>query len=129
MRQKLEGSNVCFYENRPWREIMSKSTFSLCPRGFGRTSFRRYEALSVCSIPIYIWDDVEWLPYKDVLNWNDFSISINIGDIQDLPKIIYAHTPEVIQEKQQRIMEIYERYFTFEGTCQQIIRMLKEEKT
>jgi len=107
--------------------ITSRSIFTLCPRGYGRASFRLYEALALGSIPIYIWDDIEWLPYKDILNWDEFAISININDIKKLPEIIKGHSKKDISEKQKRIKEIYNEYFTLKGSCDQIVRILNEE--
>ncbi len=40
-------------------KIMSMSKFALCPRGYGKTSFRIQEALQYGAIPVYISD--EWL--------------------------------------------------------------------
>jgi hypothetical protein len=37
--------------------IMSMSKFALCPRGYGKTSFRIQEALQYGAIPIYISDE------------------------------------------------------------------------
>lgn len=107
-----------------WREVMASSVFTLCPRGLGRASFRLYEALGVGSIPIYIWDDIEWLPYKDVLDRSEFSISINIDDIDQLPAIIANYTEADIRRKQAVIRDVYDMYFTFEGVCENIIRIL-----
>jgi hypothetical protein len=105
-----------------WRETMGRSTFSLCPRGLGRTSFRLYEALSVGSIPIYIWDDVEWLPYREELDWSEFSLSLNIAEIGRLPHLLAAYTPARIARMQARIAELYADYFTLDGACRQIVR-------
>jgi hypothetical protein len=107
-------------------EVTERSVFTLCPRGYGRTSYRLYEAMALGSIPVYIWDDVEWLPYKDRLDWNDFSVSLNIKDIGKLPGIIGAHTPEMIRRKQEMLKELRDEYFTMEGVCRNMIRMLKE---
>jgi len=109
-------------------DITSRSVFCLCPRGFGRTSFRLYEAMALGAIPIYIWDDKEWLPYKEILDWDSFAISININDIGKLPNILHAHTAKMIEQKQHKIKELYKKYFTLEGTSRQIIRTLKEEQ-
>lgn len=38
-------------------KIMSMSKFALCPRGYGKTSFRIQEALQYGAIPIYISDE------------------------------------------------------------------------
>ena len=45
-------------------EVISKSYFSLCPRGFGPTSFRLYESIELGSVPVYISDDF-LLPFSN----------------------------------------------------------------
>ena len=65
-----------------------KSKFALTPRGYGRSSFRFFEVIKLGAIPIYIWNDIEWLPYKEKIDYTKFSISINIKDIGQLPNMI-----------------------------------------
>ena len=64
------------------------SKFALAPRGYGKSSFRFFEIFLLGSIPIYVWDDVEWLPYKDILDYSKFCISLNVSDINKLPEIL-----------------------------------------
>ncbi|MCX5713944.1 MAG: exostosin family protein [Candidatus Omnitrophica bacterium] len=108
--------------------VTSRSVFALCPRGYGRTSFRLYEAMDLGAIPIYIWDDLEWLPYKNRLDWDAFSISINVKDIVNIPEIIYAYSAEKIKQRQDKIRQLRDEYFTLEGTCKQIIRILENQE-
>ncbi|MBD2452895.1 exostosin family protein [Nostoc sp. FACHB-87] len=127
VRQKMYETlkEVAYFgQGSHWRSVMEKSTFTLCPRGLGQTSFRLYEAISVGSIPIYIWDDIEWLPYQDVLDWSEIAISVNSKDIDKIPDLIKAHSPEDIFRKQQRIAELYLKFFTLEAVCENIVRML-----
>jgi len=116
----LKSYKGCYFSGRrnmrEFVDITSRSVFTLCPRGYGRTSFRLYEAMSLGSIPIYIWDDIEWLPYKDKLNWNEFSISINIKDIEKLPAIIDDHSTQKIRKKIEIIKDLYYEYFSKEGS-------------
>lgn len=65
-------------------DITINSKFALAPRGYGRTSFRFFEIMQLGCIPVYIWDDIEWLPYKDVIDYEKLCISINIKDINTL---------------------------------------------
>lgn len=44
-----------------YNEILARSWFALCPRGYGPTSFRITEAIRQGAIPVYISDD-HWLP-------------------------------------------------------------------
>ena len=65
-------------------DITINSKFALAPRGYGRSSFRFFEIMQLGCIPVYIWDDIEWLPYKDVIDYEKLCISINIKDINTL---------------------------------------------
>jgi hypothetical protein len=125
MRDALQG-HALMTSGPGWRELMGRSTFSLSPRGLGRTSFRLYEALSVGSIPVYIWDDVEWLPYRDELDWSEFAISINVTEIGRLPQLLTEYSPARIARMQARIAEIYDNYFTLAGACRQIVRQVEQ---
>jgi len=109
-----------------WRDIMRRSVFTLCPRGLGRASFRMYEALSVGSIPIYIWDDVEWLPWRDELDWSEFSLSVNVAELDTLPQRLAAISDGQILAMRQRISELYDDYFTLPGMCRQIHKRVEQ---
>ena len=114
-------------QTKPFRDLLQRSAFTLCPRGYGQTSFRLYEAMSAGSIPIYIWDEVEWLPYKPLLSWDNFSISIHIDYIDTLPEILSAYTTEMIKGKQKTLAAKYNEYFSYDGVCGKIIKNLSGE--
>lgn len=113
-----------FGQGPEWRSVMSRSVFSLCPRGLGRASFRLYEALSMGSIPVYVWDDLEWLPYQDELDWSEFALSVRVSELPELPRRLESISAQQIARMQERIRELYEDYFTLDGTCRQIERRL-----
>ncbi len=46
-----------------WQKEMGVSRFNLCPRGYGRSSFRFAESIQIGRIPVFLWDDVPWIPY------------------------------------------------------------------
>jgi hypothetical protein len=64
------------------------SKFALAPRGYGRSSFRFFEIFKLNTIPIYIWDDIEWLPYKDIIDYSKICISLHISKINELENIL-----------------------------------------
>lgn len=55
---------------------MAASTFAFCPRGYGGTSFRLYEAIRLKCIPIYA-SDIHVLPFPDKVRWEDVAILCN----------------------------------------------------
>jgi hypothetical protein len=107
-----------------FRAMMSRSVFALCPRGYGKTSFRLYEAIQMGAIPVYIHDD-PWLPYQSELDWNSFSVLCPAKEMPTLAKRLKNFSPEKIERMQMTLREVYEKYFTFEATCNYILRVLK----
>jgi len=106
--------------------ITSRSIFTLCPRGYGKNSFRMYEAMQLGSIPVYIYDD-DWRPFKDVLNWDDFSVSIHISQLQNLDKILSSIDDKNIKQKQEKLIYYYDNYFSLEGLSKQILNKIDEK--
>ncbi len=131
MIQALQHQNECrlitsskypFYQ---FASIANRSVFSLCPRGFGRSSFRLYETMGLGSIPVYIWDDKEWLPYQDKFDWDEFSVRINIKDIDALMDRLRSYSEQDIKRMRQRMDELYPQYFVRDGVCKYIVDYLK----
>jgi len=54
-------------------DLMARSMFAFCPRGYGTTSFRLYEAIHLACIPIYASDE-HWLPFQDKIDWENIAI-------------------------------------------------------
>jgi hypothetical protein len=81
------------------------SKFALAPRGYGKSSFRFFEILQLGCIPIYVWDDVEWLPYKDILDYSKFCISINESCINMLPELLI----KIDESKYSEMMDEYRK--------------------
>ena len=123
--------NYVFNDNNSWTDKVNidkqnnfitttlKSKFAFAPRGYGRSSFRFFEIMKLGTVPIYVWDDIEWLPYKDEINYNDICISINIKDIDKLDNILDS----IDETKYNRMLENYNdiKYkFDLEFMCKYI---------
>ncbi len=104
--------------------IISQSTFTLCPRGFGPTSFRIQEALQYGSIPVYISD--EWvIPHN--IPFTDYGVLIDAADAHRVHEILMSIPAEEIKRKQEAIPEIYKKYFTYEGNKKIILKVVANE--
>jgi hypothetical protein len=99
------------------------SRFCLAPRGYGRSSFRFFEAMLLDTVPVYIWDDEEWLPYKDQLDYSTFSISIHKSSLPQLYNILQSVSEETYRSMVSRIKEV-RPWFTLEGMCDYIVRRI-----
>lgn len=101
--------------------ISCDSKFCLAPRGYGRSSFRFFEILKLGSIPIYLWDDIEWLPYKNEIDYSLFSISLNIAEINKLKNILLS-IDEIKYNKMLKEYEKIKHLFELEGMYDWIIK-------
>lgn len=98
-----------------------KSTFCLAPRGYGRSSFRYFEAILLDTIPVYFWDDIEWLPYKEELDYSKFSVSISQNEIANTYAILSSISEEKIKEMQVELERV-KPMFTLDGMVNYVIR-------
>ena len=111
--------NVTEEKQRLFLELTCQSRFTLAPRGYGKTSFRMYEALRFNSIPVYIYDE-PWLPYKEHLDWSKLVVLVHINDIDTL----YDRLKRITNEQIIEMIDYYhsvEHYFTYDGMCEYII--------
>ena len=97
------------------------SKFAFAPRGYGRSSFRFFECFLLGTIPIYIWNDVKWLPFQNVIDYDKLCIVIHISKITEVENII-----KNVDENQYNNMWNYyneiKHLFELEGMTTQIIQ-------
>lgn len=97
------------------------SKFALSPRGYGRSSFRFFECFLLATIPIYIWNDKNWLPFQDIIDYDKLCIVINISQIDELENIIKRIDEEEYKNMWNYYHEIKD-LFNLEGMTKQIIK-------
>jgi hypothetical protein len=107
-------------------DITQRSKFTLCPRGYGKQSYRFCETIQLGSIPIYVYDNEPYLPFSENINYDDFSIVLNIDDINQLDDILKSKSDSDISSMMERGKEIYNEYFTLDKVCENIISSLVE---
>ena len=91
---------------KEYKEILSKSIFSLCPSGTGPNTIRFWESLAAGAIPIIISDNF-WLPEIKELNWEKCSIRIKEVYIYDLYRILSTIDTHKIEEMRKECIRYY----------------------
>ena len=117
-------SNVQKSASELFIEKTLESKFCLAPRGYGRSSFRFFEAMLLNTIPVYFWDDIEWLPYKDILDYSTFSVSIHEKDIPRTYEILTSISSEKYASMIENLNKV-RKYFTLEYMAEYIINYIK----
>jgi hypothetical protein len=111
------GSNL-------FRALMADSTFALCPRGFGKTSYRLYEAIQLGVIPVYIYDE-PWLPYQDIINWISFCVLLPFEMFGCLRDVLGDFSKEKIAEIQFNLDKV-RPMFTMQYACEYAYKKMTE---
>ena len=96
------------------------SKFNLAPRGYGRSSYRLAEIVQMGRIPVYIFDDVKWLPYQNTnISFSTFGFIGRMDYMRRLyMQLIHANSSQFndLMEQVRRVRPFY----TYEGVLQQI---------
>ena len=114
----LRKSFLFLNNSADWKVILESSNFSLCPRGFGSTSFRLAESIQLGTIPIYVWQQEAWLPYHRMLNWREFAIVVSSEDVAELPNMVKRADVTRMQEALRDVQHM----FTYNYTIDYILR-------
>jgi len=134
MRDVFQKESDCIVEDRRGKgsffrftKVMGQSKFALCPRGYGKTSFRICEALEAGVIPVYIYDD-PWIPFEDILPFEGYGILCHEDDIDILPDALrsISEDRDLIDLMKKNGKIAYDRFYSYEGLRQQILKMERE---
>lgn len=71
------------------------------------------------TIPVYFWDDIEWLPYKDVIDYSMFSVSISKKEIENTYEILHNISEEKYSDMVKNLQEV-RSWFTLDGMAKYI---------
>lgn len=111
--------------NKSLQEVFINTTinskFAFAPRGYGRSSFRFFECFQLGTIPIYVWNDVNWSPFQDIIDYDRLCIVLHVSEIDSLEKKLLS----IDEEKYNRMFEYYseiKHLFQLDGMTNEIIR-------
>jgi hypothetical protein len=129
----IHNPNFIFFDSGGWTPSVNEnlqqqfinrtidSKFALAPRGYGRGSFRFFECFQLGTIPIYLWNDVEWLPFQEIIDYKKLCISMHISKIGELESRLLSIT----EEEYNQMLNYYEEIkhlFELQGMSKQIIK-------
>ena len=120
--RRLHAKTTGFKTQSNYREMMGQSRVSLCPRGFGRTSYLLMETLQMGLVPVYVYSDTPWVPYWDIFVSIGFvatpkTLGRILGEAQKM------HPSELLK-REARALSHVESHFSYQGAMDQISRFL-----
>ncbi|XP_003601437.3 probable glycosyltransferase At3g07620 [Medicago truncatula] len=110
---KNKDKDVLVYEKLPekisYHETMKMSKYCICPSGWEVASPRIVEAIYAECVPILISQQYV-LPFSDVLNWDSFSVQIEVSEIPKLKEILLGISEEKYMRLQEGVKQV-QRHF------------------
>lgn len=102
-----------------------KSYISLCPRGYGGSSFRLFEAMELGVVPFLI-GDLDTRPFKKFIDWDKISFFVN--DSKKIKEVVYSTKQEKLIEMGNNAKIIYKKHLQYQKWCEYVLQELSELK-
>lgn len=125
-RESKYGPATTQEELQEFIKISTESEFMLCPRGYGPTSFRLYEAFQLGAVPVYItgWGKEPWLPWEDEIDWSEICVVIHETELNGLGDTLRSIPTYKIEQMKAVAQDLFPYYFSMNGVCKNIQRRL-----
>jgi hypothetical protein len=102
-----------------------KSLVSLCPRGYGGSSFRIFESMQLGVCPFLI-GDLDTRPFKDFIDWNEFSLYTN--SVEDIENKMLHKTKEQLIIMGEKAKDIYNKEIGYQKWCKYVLKELSKKQ-
>jgi hypothetical protein len=108
--------------SKRYAKQISRADLSICPRGFGGSSFRFYESIELGTVPVLI-GDMDTRPFQDDIPWNDYSFYFS--SVERFDQFIKSGFDKIqIRQMTKRLPEI-QQAISYQNWCKYVVRKLK----
>lgn len=116
----LPPGDYKYYSGSNWTNVMRDSYLSLAPRGFGRTAFHLVEILQMGLIPIYVYDFLPWVPYRNLYE-SKLGYVVSISELANFATTTLKNSSLYeLRTMEDQILSYRESHFTVPGIMNQI---------
>jgi len=116
--------NISEEKTQNFKHITQNSMFSLCPRGYGATSYRLYEAMQLGAVPVYV-SDKHLLPWRDEVDWSSFCVILTPDQISNIFNMTFGLGGKRLKEMQSNLKDVWKNHFSVESSCLHIAKRIK----
>jgi hypothetical protein len=102
---------------RHYGQILAKSRFVLCPRGYACSTWRLFEAMKAGRVPVIISD--QWVPPPGPA-WDRFSLRVKERDVAHIPALLERAEPRAAAMGE-LARRTWERWFAPESCFHRVI--------
>ena len=127
MAQQVQARNdVYIYDgHKPPKTFvrdMLASYLALCPRGYGGSSFRLFEAMQL-GVAAFVIGELDTRPFKHYINWNDVSLFSSSPD--DINSVLDSLDREELLQMGLRARKLYQDKLAYQKWCPYVLQELE----
>jgi hypothetical protein len=101
---------------------MLQSQVALCPRGYGGSSFRFFEAMQLGITPILI-GDIDTRPFKKYIDWD--KISFYLSSTNGLNDMLDSFDENIARQMGIKAADIWHQELTYQRWCKYVLKELE----
>ncbi|MFW9874999.1 MAG: exostosin family protein, partial [Candidatus Thorarchaeota archaeon] len=99
-----------------------ESYLSLCPRGYGGSSFRFYESMQLGVVPLLI-GDIDTRPFKEFINWDE--VSLYLKSPKNLEALLETLDRSNLLKMGKKASIFWKRELSYQRWCKYVIKELE----
>lgn len=100
---------------------LRESYIALCPRGYGGSSFRFFEAMQMGVVPVLV-GDLDTRPFKKFIPWD--RMSLYTSSVYDLQTTLDSLQPAELVEMGECACSFWENELTYQRWCKYVLKEL-----
>ena len=109
------------YHMPNWTKISMQSIVVLSPRGYANACWRTYEMIQQGYIPVIIYDDIPWIPYRNSpVQIEDFIIFGKVDELNIIDQKIQKLRRSKLRTQLHNKILKFRHLFTYHGVMEQI---------
>jgi len=103
---------------------MAESQIALCPRGYGGSSFRFFEAMQLGTVPMLI-GDIDTRPFKKFITWNAYSFYLR--DVSKINEFL-DNIKDTRLDRMNEMTKKARKWLGYQSWCKYVIMELENIK-
>ncbi len=128
-KQRPEFTDMPIADYKTYCDVIRSSAFALCPAGYGLTSFRLYETLSLGTVPVYIHNGTPWLPFTESVDWDALAVVVAPDEIASLPERLDAIDEPTRRRMLEYARSVFHEHFVMAGVVRRVRDWLETHDT
>lgn len=128
MKDALAGDKRFFiFDGHAGKRFFTRETIAslvcLCPRGYGGSSFRLFEAMQLGVVPFMI-GDFDTRPFRPDIDWDEFSFYTD--DPKKIKDMLAAKSEAELKQMGKKAKEVYENKLAYQRWCSGVLLELEK---